>query len=72
MNKPQSINIEFHDVGCVMKIGDKTIAYNDRLHMLTDLGAYVNHPEETMGILQDQHPSLQSQDQHPSLQSPFS
>ena len=61
MKHPYNISIDFHDVGASLQVGCKRLAYTDLQQMLIDLSAYVNNPEATIEVMQEQYPSLKEQ-----------
>ncbi len=67
MKAPHNISIEFLDVGAFVRVGCKQIAYTDLQQMLIDLSAYVNNPEATIKVMQEQHPGLKEERRRNSL-----
>lgn len=58
MKPPHNISIDFLDVGASVQVGCKRLAYTDLQQMLIDLSAYVNDPEATIKVMQEQHEGL--------------
>ena len=67
MKHPYNIQIAFLDVGAVVNVGCKRLAYTDLQQMLIDVGAYVNNPDETIKVMQEQYPWLKEE----RTRSPF-
>ncbi len=65
MKPPHHVAIEFLDVGAQVSVGCKRLAYTDLQQMLIDLAAYVNNPEETIKVMQEQHPELKERQARP-------
>lgn len=42
------INIQFFNIGCVVRIGCKTIAFNDVTEAMVELNMYIADPRESL------------------------
>jgi hypothetical protein len=67
MKPPHHISIEFLDVGALVIVGCKRLAYTDLQQMLVNLAAYVNNPAETIKVMQEEHPELKEERRRNSL-----